>query len=118
MERNRCFSSVYLLKRVHIQAFIEIRRVAKSGSQDRFEDQAEVQHVVARDKRRVCQRVNDEPVDLRHALLKEGISTCLTDDQISPLNDDNGDEESRVTRVFECFTLLVRLSDGEGSNRI
>ena len=104
----------HLLQRVHVQTLVEVRCVAESGCEHRFEDQAEVQHVVARDKRRVCQQVNEQPADLRHALLEEGISTCLADDQISPLDNDNGDEESRVTRVFECFALLVRLEMANG----
>ena len=109
------FVGEHLLQRVHVQTLVEIRSVAENGCKDRFEDQTEVQHVVARNKRHVCQRVNEEPADdLRHALLEQGISTCFADNQISPLDDDNGDEESRVARVFECFALLVRLEMTDG----
>jgi hypothetical protein len=36
-------------------------------------------------------------IDLRHSLLKQGVFTCFTNYQISPLNHYDRDEKSSVT---------------------
>ena len=47
--------------------------------------------------------------DSLHALLEERQSSCLTDDQISPLHNHNRDEESCVAGVLQLLTLGVGL---------
>jgi len=47
---------------------------------------------------------------VHHALVNDGVTSCLTDDEVCPLNNDNRHEERRVTRVLECLALSVRLS--------
>lgn len=47
-----------------------------------------------------------------HALLQDGVPPGFADDEISPLDDDNAGEESRVTGVLYNFPALVRL-EGE-----
>ena len=48
-------------------------------------------------------------IDLLHSLLEEREPPGLTDDQISPLYDDDGHEESRVARVLQLLSLVVGL---------
>ena len=48
-------------------------------------------------------------VYLRHALVDDGIPSGLTDHQISPLHDNNGDEESCVACVLQNLTLGIGL---------
>ena len=52
----------------------------------------------------VCGQIN-----LHHALVDDGVPSCLTDHQISPLHDHNGDEESCVACVFQDLTLRIGL---------
>lgn len=49
---------------------------------------------------------------LLHALLQDGIPPGFADDEISPLDDDDAGEESRVAGVLYNFSALVRL-EGE-----
>jgi len=42
-----------------------------------------------------------------HALLEERKASCLTDEEISPLHDDDGGEESGVAGELDDFTLTV-----------
>ena len=39
--------------------------------------------------------------------MNDGVPTSLTDHKIGPLNDDDGHEEGRVTRVLEHLPLGV-----------
>merc|ERR1712115_456937 len=43
-----------------------------------------------------------------HALLEHRQLPCLANDEISPLDDDNGDEEGSVARVLEDLPVCVR----------
>jgi hypothetical protein len=47
--------------------------------------------------------------DLRHALLQQRITAGLADNQVSPLHNDDRDEEGCVACVFKNFALLVSL---------
>jgi len=47
--------------------------------------------------------------DLLHALVNDRVATSLTDDEISPLDDDDWHEERRVTGVLESLALSVCL---------
>lgn len=49
---------------------------------------------------------------LLHALLQDGIPPGFADDEISPLDDDDAGEESRVAGILYNFPALVRL-EGE-----
>lgn len=44
-----------------------------------------------------------------HALLEDGVPPGLTDDQISPLHNDNADEEGCVAGELHDLSLLVGL---------
>lgn len=46
---------------------------------------------------------------LPHSLLEQGIATSLTNDQIGPLYDDNGNKEGSVTCILKSLTLLISL---------
>lgn len=46
-----------------------------------------------------------------HALLEDRVPPGLTDDQISPLYDDDAGEEGRVARELHDLPLLVSLTD-------
>ena len=46
---------------------------------------------------------------LLHSLLEEGQPPGLADDEIGPLHDDDGHEESCVTRVLQLLPLGVGL---------
>jgi len=48
--------------------------------------------------------------DLLHSLVNDGVASCLTDDEVSPLNNDNRHEERRVTSVLQSLALRVRLT--------
>jgi len=48
-------------------------------------------------------------VYLLHALMNDRVTSCLTDDQIGPLYENNWHEECWVTRVFQHLALCVRL---------
>ena len=104
----------YVLEWIHIQALIQIWCVAKSSSKNCFKDQTKVQHPVAKrdeQRKKTIDLIDEEVVggDIRHSLMIERISSSLADNQISPLYDDDRDEESCVTCVFQCFTLIERL---------
>lgn len=47
-----------------------------------------------------------------HALLQDGVPPGFADDEISPLDDDDAGEESRMAGVLYNFPALVRL-DGK-----
>lgn len=51
----------------------------------------------------------DKRVHLLHSLVDNGITPCLTDDQISPLYNHNRHEESRVTGELKFLTVGVSL---------
>ena len=46
---------------------------------------------------------------LQHPLVDDGVSASLTDAQISPLDDDNGDKEGGVASVLKHLTLGIGL---------
>lgn len=52
---------------------------------------------------------------LLHALLEEGQTPCLTDDQIGPLHNDDGNEETGVASVFKPLALGISLYGGKES---
>lgn len=50
-------------------------------------------------------------VYLHHALVDDGVLSCLTDDQISPLYDYDRYEESGVTSVLQSLSLVEGLKE-------
>ena len=52
-----------------------------------------------------------------HSLMIQRVSTCFTNNQIGPLNNDNRYEKSGVTRIFENFTLLISLNEINDEDR-
>jgi len=76
-------------KRLHTETLVQSGAVAQEGCQGSFKEQAKRQAVVL------------------HALLEERQSSGLTDDQISPLHNHNGDEESCMAGVLQLLTLGV-----------
>ena len=44
-----------------------------------------------------------------HSLVNDGVSTRLTNDEICPLHDHNGYEESGVASVFQHLSVVVCL---------
>lgn len=53
--------------------------------------------------------LTSHPTHLRHPLLKEGVPPCLTDDEISPLDDHNAGEEGCVAGKFHNLSLFIGL---------
>lgn len=78
------------VKRVSTEGKIKSWAVAHEGGQTRLKDNTGVEYPVI------------------HSLLEDGQSTSLADDDISPLHDDNGDEEGRVTGVLNNLTIGIR----------
>merc|ERR1719394_326842 len=69
-------------ERVHTKTLVHTWSVAKDNSQESLKAETKVH----------------EPI--LHSLLEYRVHSCLTNDEISPLYDDDGDEESRVTCVL------------------
>ena len=76
-------------ERVHTKTFVHSWSVAKDDSQKSLEAETKVH----------------EPI--LHSLLEYGVHSCLTNDEISPLYNDNGDKESRVTSVLKDLSVFV-----------
>ena len=77
------------LQGIHLQSLIHSRSVAQESCQDGFKDETEVH----------------DPVG--HTLLEDRVLASFTDDQISPLDNHNGDKEGGVTSVLEDLPLSV-----------
>ena len=67
------------LQGIHPQALVHARGVGEEGSQAGLEDEAEVHEMVL------------------HSLLEDRVFPCFADDEVSPLHNHNGREESCVT---------------------
>lgn len=76
-------------KRLHTKTLVQSGAVAQEGCQYSLKEQTKCQTVVL------------------HALLEERQSPGLTDDQIGPLHNHNGDKESCVAGVLQLLTLSV-----------
>ena len=46
---------------------------------------------------------------LHHALVDDGVTASLADDQVRPLDNDDGHEKSRVASELQHLALTVRL---------
>merc|ERR1739838_133461 len=77
------------LQRVHPQTLIHSGRVREDGSKNCFEDEAKVHEVIL------------------HALLEHRVLPCLADDQIGPLDNNDGDEEGGVAGVLQDLPVGV-----------
>ena len=78
------------VQRVHSQALVHAGAVGQEGSQGCLEKETKVhEHVL-------------------HSLLEDGVLPCLANDEISPLDDDNGNEEGSVAGVLEDLPVCVR----------
>ena len=71
------------VERVHPQSLVHARGVGEEGSEDGLEAETKVHEVIL------------------HTLLEDGVLPCLTDDQVSPLDNDNGDKEGCVASVLQ-----------------
>ena len=78
------------LERVHPEPLVHARGVAEDAGKHGLEDQTEVHEMIL------------------HALLEHRQLPCLANDEISPLDDDNGDEEGSVAGVLEDLPVCVR----------
>lgn len=88
--------SLDLLQWIHAETLVHSGCVWEDGGQDGFEYETEVQSPVS------------------HSLVEDGITASLTDDDISPLHDDNWYEESGVACELQCFAVSVGLKwEGE-----
>ena len=67
------------IERVHSQPLIHTRTVGQEGGQTGLEEEAEVEEMIL------------------HSLLEDRVFPCLADDEVSPLHNHNGGEESCVT---------------------
>lgn len=83
--------AAHLLQGVHAQTLLHARAVREERGQHGFEDEAKVQSPIA------------------HALLEDGVTTRLADDQIGPLHNHNRDEEGRVAGVLQGLAVAVGL---------
>jgi len=77
------------VERVHPQPLVHARGVGQEGGQHGLEDQTKVH----------------EPV--LHTLLEHGVLPGLTDDEISPLDNDNRDKEGGMAGIFQNLPVLV-----------
>ena len=48
---------------------------------------------------------------IQHSLMNDRVATSLANHEISPLNDNYGHKERRMTREFEHLALCVRLEN-------
>lgn len=79
------------LERIHAQTLVHARAVRQESGQSRLKHQTEVQRPVA------------------HALVDDRVPARLADNQIGPLDDDDGHEEGSVTGVLEGLAIAVGL---------
>merc|ERR1719483_342420 len=77
------------LERVHPQALVHAWGVGKEGSKDGLENEAKVHGVIL------------------HALLEYGVLPRLTDDEIGPLYNHDGDEEGSVASILKNLTVSI-----------
>lgn len=56
-----------------------------------------------------CTENHHRLVNSLHALLEQGQTAGLTDDQVSPLNDDNGHKECCMAGVLQLLPLGICL---------
>ena len=70
------------VERVHPQALVHARAVGEEGSQAGLEEETEVEEMIL------------------HSLLEDRVFPCFADDEVSPLHNHNGGEESCVTRIL------------------
>ena len=77
------------LQRVHSQSLVHARGVGQESGQKGFEDKTKVH----------------EPV--LHSLLEHRVLPGLTDDEISPLYNDDGHEEGSMASVLKDLSILV-----------
>merc|ERR1719219_198684 len=77
------------LQWVHPQALVHPGGVGEEGGETGLEDQAEVEEVIL------------------HSLLEHGVLPRLTDDEVCPLDNNNGDKEGRVTGVLQDLPVGV-----------
>ena len=76
-------------KRVHFQALVHSRCVGEESCQDSFKENSKVHHII------------------HHALLEDRVLSGLTNDEISPLYNYNGDEESCMACVLQYLSISV-----------
>lgn len=88
---NIIHQSLDLLQWIHAETLVHSGCVWEDGGQDGFEYETEVQSPVS------------------HSLVEDGITASLTNDDISPLHDDNWYEESGVACELQCLTVSVGL---------
>lgn len=77
------------LQRIHSQSFVHAWSITQEGSQRCFKEDSEVQHFIT------------------HALLEQGVLSCLANDQVSPLYNNNGGKECCVTCKFQDLSFSV-----------
>lgn len=82
---------VHLLERIHAKTLVHAGRVTEESSQCRFENDTEIKCPIS------------------HSLMNDRITTCFTNNQISPLHDYDWYEESSVAGKLQWFTIPVRL---------
>lgn len=85
-----------LPERVHPQTLVHARSVGQEGGECGLEHDTEVERPVV------------------HALLDDGVSARLADDQIGPLHDHDRHEERRVAGVLQHLTVGVGLQNRRG----
>ena len=81
----------HILEWEHSKAFVHAWCVRKEGSESSLKYEAEVQGPVP------------------HSLVEEGVSSSLANDQISPLDNDDGYKESGVAGEFQGLAIAVCL---------
>ena len=77
------------LERVHSETLVHSRSVGKEGSQSSLKENTKIQDPVI------------------HALLEDRELASFANDQVSPLDNDNGDKEGSVASVLENFSVPV-----------
>ena len=76
------------LERVHPKTLVHARSVGEEASQSSLKEESKV----------------EDPIG--HALLEDRQFPGLANDQVSPLDNDNGNKEGSVTSVLKDFSLL------------
>ena len=77
------------VQRVHPETLVHAGSVGQNGGKNCLEDETEVHEVIL------------------HTLLEHGVLPGLTDDEIGPLHDNDGDEEGCVTSVLEDLPVGI-----------
>ena len=88
-EKDESWEPPVELQRVHSQSLVHARGVGQESGQKGFEDKTKVHETVL------------------HSLLEHRVLPGLTNDEISPLYNDDGHKEGSMASVLKALSILV-----------